>query len=367
MSVIVSVAMLFGASGDLLKADSSKWQTNYTYVFVHGLSGWGSYDAVNALMPYWGMFGGDLMEYLNDKGFECRSASVAPSSSAWDRACELYAQLAGTVVDYGKAHSESCGHNRFGTDFTGRALIDEWSAQEKINLLGHSFGGATVRLFASIMENGSPDEAAATPAGELSPFFEGGKGDYIYSITSLAAPHNGTTAYNTGNSDSVERVTPTDAVIELSSQNDNAAYDMYIDNALALNKTISTLKNTYYFSFTCTATDKAQDGTYVPDTSIMEVIFLSSAREIGAYTGATANGYVLDESWRENDGLVNTVSATAPFGAPSKQYESGNVRPGEWNIMPVYRGDHMALQGGLFQINDVKDLYVEHLGMINSL
>ena len=37
------------------------------YVFVHGLSGWGSYDKQNTFLKYWGMFGGDLMKYLNDQ------------------------------------------------------------------------------------------------------------------------------------------------------------------------------------------------------------------------------------------------------------------------------------------------------------
>ena len=32
--------------------DQSKWNTNYTYVFVHGLSGWGSYDTQYKFMPY---------------------------------------------------------------------------------------------------------------------------------------------------------------------------------------------------------------------------------------------------------------------------------------------------------------------------
>lgn len=33
-----------------------EWKTNYPYVYVHGLSGWGSYDPQYKLMPYWGMF-----------------------------------------------------------------------------------------------------------------------------------------------------------------------------------------------------------------------------------------------------------------------------------------------------------------------
>lgn len=355
ISIVLSVMAVFGFSSDCLKADSSEWNTNYKYVFVHGLMGWGSYDAQYDLMPYWGMTGGDLMEYLNDKGFDCYAASVAPTSSAWDRACELYAQLTGTVVDYGKAHSQKCGHDRFGEDYTGRALINSWSAEDKINLLGHSFGGATVRLFASMMETGSDAEKAVTDEAELSDFFKGGKGDWIYSITALAAPHNGTTAYCSSNGD--------DEVAEI----DTAAYDMYIDNAFALNETIITYENTYYFSIACDATKQNSDGTYSPVKSKMEMLFISSSEEMGSFTGVTNGGYVIDESWQKNDGLVNTVSALAPSNAPVTEYDESNVLPGTWNIMPVYDGDHMSLQGGLTQINDVKDLYVEHLGMINKI
>ena len=39
------------------------------YIFVHGLSGWGSYDKTYKRMPYWGMFTGDLMKYLRSQGF----------------------------------------------------------------------------------------------------------------------------------------------------------------------------------------------------------------------------------------------------------------------------------------------------------
>lgn len=55
------------------------------YIFVHGLSGWGSYDAAYRRMPYWGMRGGDLMAWLREQGFDCRAASVAPTGSARDQ------------------------------------------------------------------------------------------------------------------------------------------------------------------------------------------------------------------------------------------------------------------------------------------
>lgn len=76
------------------------------FIFVHGLSGWGSYDPVYKRMPYWGMRGGDLISYLSKNGFSSHAASVSPTGSAWDRACELYAQLTGTRVDYGAEHSQ---------------------------------------------------------------------------------------------------------------------------------------------------------------------------------------------------------------------------------------------------------------------
>ncbi len=352
VSILLSLLAIFGYSSDYLKADSSEWNTNYDYVFVHGLMGWGEYDTSYKFMPYWGMMGGDLMKYLRDKGFECHAASVAPTSSAWDRACELYAQLTGTVVDYGEAHSKMYGHERYGKDFTGKALIDSWSAENKINLLGHSFGGATVRLFASIMETGSEAEKAATDEAELSDFFKGGKGDWIYSITSLAAPHNGTTAYN---ADGDSMGAP-----------DTAAFDMYIDNALELNKSVITFPETYYFSFACDATKQNEDGTYSPVKSKMESLFRDASESMGHFTGTTQGGYVIDESWQRNDGLVNTISALAPSDAPTKTFDAGSIESGVWNIMPVYDGDHMALQGGLMKVNEIKDFYVEHLSMINK-
>lgn len=352
LAIIMSIISIFfpAQNGEYEK---EQWSTNYSYVFVHGLMGWGEYDLQYKLMPYWGMFGGELLGKLNKKGYDCYAASVAPSDSAWDRACELYAQLTGSVVDYGKAHSERCGHDRYGEDFTDNALIEKWDSENKINLLGHSFGGATIRVFATLMAKGSEEEIKATSADDISPFFTGGKSDWIYSLTTLAAPSNGTTAYG----------------LEKSSGNtDSAAYDMFIDNALELNKNMATDKNTYYFAIPCSATTKTDDGTYVADRKRMEILFHSSSDEMGKLTGTTSGGYVVDESWLENDGLVNTVSSKAPSDAPSKEFNKDDIPMGTWNVMPVYQGDHMSLQGGMMRVNsDVERLYTEHLDMINRL
>lgn len=362
-----------------VKINQENWKTNYNYVWVHGLSGWGSYDSQYKLMPYWGMFGGDLLKYLNKQGYNCYAASVAPEGSAWDRACELYAQLTGTVTDYGEAHSERCNHERFGKDFTGKALVPSFSAEDKINILGHSFGGATVRLFTSLMAKGDEAEMAKTSEDDISPFFTGGKANWIYSVTTLAAPHNGTTAYNIDKNDPDAKTNPIEDMLsnlvsagtkpkeDSRIPEDYASYDMYIDNALELNDNLALPENIYYFSISCSATTMNEDGTYSPINEKMETLFRSSSALMGAYTGETKNGFVIDENWRENDGLVNTCSALYPLGQPHTEFDAENVKAGTWNVMPIYYGDHMSLQGGLFVKNDVRVYHAERLDMINSL
>lgn len=71
--------------------DSWQAKNEQPFVFVHGLNGWGGAEGINGVMPYWGATTGDLMSYLQQEGYNCFSASVGPLSSAWDRACELYA------------------------------------------------------------------------------------------------------------------------------------------------------------------------------------------------------------------------------------------------------------------------------------
>ncbi len=86
----------------------------------------------------------------------------------------------------------------------------------------------------------------------------------------------------------------------------------------------------------------------------------------------------MDESWQPNDGLVNTVSAKAPIGAPSVEYTKEQLTggagavgvdfaPGIWNVMPTRRGDHMSLQGGMFKRVKVKGFYLELAGMLAVL
>ncbi|SDB62765.1 triacylglycerol lipase [Butyrivibrio sp. INlla16] len=355
-------------------------QTDIKYIFVHGLAGWGSYDTRNEFIPYWGLTGGSIIRYLNNHGYESYAASVDPTGSAWDRACELYAQLTGTRVDYGAAHSKAAGHERFGKDFSGKALIKNFESS-KIALIGHSFGGATIRLFSEILKNGSDEELSYTDEADLSPFFKGGNGDNLLAIVTLAAPTNGTTAYDLyedenfdltsiyipeeyeKNSDFVSKGTK--AVQDGRESYDYASYDMHIDNALALNEKITTFDDVYYFAYPCYSTVQNADGSISPDPTITENIFMKGATYMSYYTGTTKGGVTIDESWQPNDGLVNTISAGAPIGAPSIEYSEGiTIIPGQWYIMPAYHGDHMSLQGGLTKRNNVKIFYHELVKLI---
>ena len=246
----------------------------FTYIFVHGLSGWGSYDKAYRRMPYWGMRSGDLIAYLRENGFDAYVASVAPTGSAWDRACDLFED----------------------PDFDPAAVKTPWWS-----------GG-----LAKMMSMGtSPKQDGRDPE-------------------------------------------------------DYAGPDMHLDRAKAMNERIPTLPDVYYFSVPCSFTERNPDGTWRPGKG-MAPLFVMWSCQIGAYAGRTAGGMMVDETWRENDGLVNTVSASAPSGAPYQPLDKDRVEPGIWNVFPKVEGDHMWPQGGLLRRHDVRLFYLELLTMISQL
>ena len=338
-----------------------------TYVFCHGLNGTGQYDEEYEKKPYWGGASGDVVAEWRAQGLDAFAASVAPQGSAWDRACELYAQIAGTRTDYGVAHSAEYRHDRFGRDFTGQALIPTWDDDTRLVLIGHSFGGATIRLFAEWLAHGSEEERAATAPEDLSPLFAGGMGDRVCTIVTLAAPTNGTTAYDLAldpNFDQrkvkvalkyklLNRLVKRRTAIRMDGrdQRDWASFDMMLDNAQAMNARIDTLPNVYYLSVACDATKPADSsrpgagGVRVPDLAVMDPLLVRTGANMGSYRGVTAAGCVVDDDWLANDGLVNTVSAHAPFGAPQKPIDRDHIERGVWNVMEDMHVDHSFFSG----------------------
>lgn len=392
---ILIAAVLFAVpAASLVSAEEGP--ERYPFVFVSGFAGWGQYeDALNEALPYWGRLNGDLMAQLNAAGFESYAASVDPVASAWDRACELYAQLTGAVVDYGLVHSEKYGHERFGTDFTQNPLLTGWDdgsgKRTKINLIGHSFGGATIRLFAQLMAEGCEAEKEGTPEGELSGLFTGGKAGLIFSVTTLAAPHNGTTLsilnkpiktlYSLSAIEYTQRrltgiqlgatldyIRGIGDIAMLVRDPDTGVLDLNPDGAAELNKTITTIPGIYYFSVPTDATAKnALLGNRLPDIKTADPGLWLPIMFLGSTTGKTAGGIVYDQSWLYNDGVVNTVSTVAPFGQPQQKFEQSNISPGIWNIMVTFKGDHAAIIGGLTKKVDVTAFYINQLSMIDAL
>ena len=172
-------------------------KSDYPFIYVHGMCGWGDGSPQEENRPYWGTQPeSNVMTYLRAQGYTVHNPTVGGYSSAWDRACELYAQLTGTVVDYGAAHSKECGHDRFGRDYTGRATMGKaWDLDSPLNFVGHSFGGETIRLLASLLAYGDETEMKAATEN-CSELFKGGHEKGIRSITAISSPHNGSTASN---------------------------------------------------------------------------------------------------------------------------------------------------------------------------
>lgn len=354
-----------------------------TYVFCHGLNGHGQYDAKYEKDPYWGGASGDIVADWRERGVDAYAASVAPHGSAWDRACELYAQLAGVRTDYGKAHSTEYRHERMGRDFTGQALIPSWDDDTRLVLIGHSFGGATIRLFTELLAHGSEEERAATAADDLSPLFAGGMDQRVVAIVTLAAPTNGTTAYDLAidpNFDEkkvkvplryrlLNRLLLRATMTEKDDRDprDWASFDMLLDNAQALNARIPMLPHIYYISLACDATKPGKNGRRVPDRKLMDPVLVQKGIHMGAYTGTTAAGCVVDDAWHANDGLVNTISEHAPFGAPQKPLDRNCIERGVWNVMEDLHVDHGFFSGGYLRKVDPHPFFAELLELLQTL
>lgn len=354
-----------------------------TYVFCHGLNGWGQYDEQYEKSPYWGGASGDVAARWREQGLEAYAASVSPQGSAWDRACELYAQIAGTLTDYGAAHSKECRHARYGRDFTGRPLIRSWDDDARLVLIGHSFGGATIRLFGELLAHGSAEEREATTPETLSPLFIGGLEQRILAIVTLAAPTNGTTAYDMTRDPAFDaggvripiRYRLWDWILKRHTKirtdnrdpRDWASFDMELDNAQALNARIAMLPHVYYLSVACDATKPGKDGARVPDRALLDPLFVKTSTLMGCYSGVTTAGYVVDDEWHANDGLVNTYSARAPFGAPQKPFDRSNIERGIWNVMPDLHTDHGYFQGGFIKKRDPRSFFQDLCEILQSL
>lgn len=388
------------------------FKSNHPYVFVNGLFGYGPESLIYGYMPYFGSAEGSLIKLMNEKGFYACEASAGPLSSAWDRACELYAMLVGGKVDYGKAHSEKYGHARYGRSFekplvSGWGRPDESGKPRKINLVGHSFGGTTARLLACLLYSGCEAERKASEGSELSPLFEGGHTGLIHSITTCASPHNGMTLFdsmgefgekveyasfnlanffaNTPISEfydcrldqfgltrapgSTAKVSRDKAkALSVKNSKDNAFYDLSIKGAAELNAHLFCVPDIYYFSYSAKKTKKELAGRYHKAIKDTWLPYMITSSYIGHYDIDLNRGIKLDSRWFENDGIVNSYSALAPLGEPATAVATAKVlRTGIWYKMGTLDMAHTEFCGHRTDKRAIDAFYLKHAAAVNSL
>ena len=379
----------------------------YPVVFVHGMFGWGDDEGINNYMPYWGSTTGNLITFLNEEGYDTYSASVGPASSAWDRACELYARINGGVVDYGKAHSERVNHRRFGR-YYDKPLIPDWSSEKKIHLIGHSFGGNTIRLLAHLLTYGAPEEVAAIGEDDkkVSDLFKGGQQDLIASLVSICAPHNGTTTFLMAKKFGILPVlktvaynyigiagrSPAEGTIfdfhleqygvsdtpgqkdayplrrankQFKHNLDNVEYDMCPEGAKKLNNLIEISPEIYYFSYSYNCiTVNALGKFHFPDRC--DFPFLTGTSYLVLLYKKFAHLSVKEDFMSHAfDGLVDLPSALYPDDEPYTRFTCiEDVKPGIWNVMRTRDGDHGTPIGLFADKGETRDFYFEILNML---
>ena len=369
-------------------------KTEYPLVFVHGMFGWGQNEGINKKAPYWGATSGSITDFLSDGGIECYAASVGPMSSAWDQACELYAQLTGTRVDYGEAHSKKHGHKRYGRTYE-KPLFDGWSADKKIHLIGHSFGGNAGRMLVHLLTYGAAEETDA--CDDASALFYGRKENFVCSLTAICSPLDGTKAYETaskykliqplkfiaynyagvfgrialghkfsdfhleqfGFTDSPESKTNepfVEAIKKLFVTKDCIAYDMYAEGSKELNKRIHISPSVYYFSDPFNAVDAEKSKPTNTDFIFMKATSLLMLHD------CKKNGKPIIG----NDGLVDVESAKHPSTEPFKEYDKADIKSGMWNVMPVSIGDHGTPIGLFADKNETRSFYDNHILLLSE-
>lgn len=402
LAVLVCAAMLVASFSVGAAAENTQENNNCPFIFIHGLMGWGEVNKISKIIPYWGTTSGNVINTLKRAGFDVRLATLGSINSVWDQACELYAQLTGTRVDYGAAHAAEHGHSRYGRTYES-SICDTFGKKDengnnlKINLVGYSLGGSVARLFSSILEYGCKEELEA--ASDASDFFKGGKGSYVNSVSTISAPHNGTVSVNKeeslkinvvfnalyyifgsiGNSClrplwdiQLEQFGLTDSpdftingkfspklIKKILNSKDCAYYDLTLEGAKRVNEIIETVDDIYYFSFISDCVyESPLTGNIYPDITMNIVMLLATSPEICFYVNE-GDGSIADESWRFNDGIVSTESAKHPEDEEYKEFDADNIEKGIWNVMPViHRMDHTDYMGMFTDPVKVRKFYL---------
>lgn len=377
------------------------YKNKYPVILLHGMFGWGQQQATNKVFPYFGLLRSDIRKYFEKElGVPCAAPSTGPFTSAWNRACEAYAQLKGGTVDYGKAHAEKYGMNRYGKTYD-KPLLPQWGELDengnviKANLMGHSFGGVTSRMLAELIVNGSEEERAVTDPDDLSPLFAGGH-DWVHSITAIVAPHNGMTSVE-GRVGVVMRhacrgicdvmnfldVTPLRTIYDINlgmygltpdlwdfkniwhdadikdymfNKKDTLLYDLSVEGSHVANAKLPEQDHIYYFSYRGYRTFPFL-GREIPSPLAFPVLNI-----LGFFMGRQPLKDLPSKEWRQNDMVINTKSGEAPDGAPRVdvpfRVKAEDIKPGIWHVFPAGRQkEHMSYLGWTEKSENLYEFY----------
>ncbi len=422
MSLILALAMLCSVSITGISAYAqSEDNTDRPMILCGGLGNYSPDSKISQTlgMHYMGgIAAGDYATEMRNRGLVTYEAVIAPFSSNWDRACELYASIKGGRVDYGKAHSEKYGHERFGRNCTG--AYPKWDNEHPVDLLGFSMGAPTTRMCASLLAFGDEEEQKASP-NDCSELFKGGHATMVNSVTTISGTNNGTTfadmIFNLVNDIDGDMEKTRDIVAlltgvigialqgtDLSSIMDpmfdqyglqpkkgetNAAYltrvinessiwksrdicwyDMTTWGAKDIQEKYPDNPNAYYFAMSDDATVQDGNGPQRTVNSNLELLghVIPLIDILGHYhTDKTAWGE-WNDAWYANDGMVNTEFQKAPFN--SKVVET--PERGAWVNLPTESGvEHVAVAGFYLVANApdyaILDRFADHQRYVQSL
>jgi len=352
-------------------AKQGQYKNQDPIILVHGFNGFTDDINPNVLSHYWGGDKLNIRQDLEQNGYNAYEASISAFGSNYDRAVELYYYIKGGTIDYGAAHAERYGHERYGKTYEG--VYKDWQPGQKVHLVGHSMGGQTVRQLEELLRNGSQEEIEyqKTHGGDISPLLQGGHDNMVSSITTLGTPHNGTHAADELGNEALVRQVVFDLGKRLGNKNsrvdfglsqwglkqqpgesyisyllrvknsklwqskDNGFYDLTRDGATDLNRKTSLNPNIVYKTYTAEATHPTLIGKQKADYN-MFLPFTVTGNVIGKAT---------EKEWRENDGLVSVISSQHPFNQAYTEATDTNQK-GIWQVTPTkHDWDHVDFVG----------------------
>jgi len=383
-------------------------QNNYPIVLVHGFMGWG--DDEMGGYNYWGGVQ-DYAEMLRNEGHIVINVSIGPVSSNWERAIEVYTQVKGGQIDYGKSHAEKFNIIQKPPGKIYKGLYPQWSDDFPIHIIGHSMGGQTARMLQYLLTTVVYEDTAKS-FKENSELLGRVNKNWIKSITSIVTPHDGTTLVDVVNKTIpfIQYFIGIGGVVATGFYdfdlehwgfhrrwNENwseylnrmkahkawgtkniSAWDLSLAGAKDLNRYLKADPDIYYFSFSAKTTEKSDHSSYHVPIPAASILTKTRSKILGSKSGYWTDGTVTDSTWYPNDGIVNTRSMYGPttgiYGSDKiLQYQEDvnmQLTPGQWYSFGPYILDHWQIIGHLGNIrtnNLSKEIFISHANRLRSL